>query len=133
VIVGVNWYDGFDNPDSRGLVKISGGIRGGHEFEVIGLDVDKKLFHAVNSWGTGWGKSGHFWFSFADMSRLLSEDGDCTQLLPLTVPAPTPTPDAADAALVAAMDPWERTVVSRITKAGRAKVAYDLWKQTKGY
>lgn len=92
VIVGVNWYSGFDNPSSTGLVKVSGQIRGGHEFEVVGIDLENQLFEAVNSWGTSFGINGHFKFSFADMTRLLSEEGDCTQLLPLTVPAPTPTP-----------------------------------------
>jgi hypothetical protein len=92
VIVGVKWYEGFDSPDDNGYVEISGAVRGGHEFEIVGLDVDKQLFHAVNSWGTGWGKDGHFWFSFDTMSALLAGDGDCTQLLPLTVPSPTPAP-----------------------------------------
>lgn len=96
VIVGVNWYEGFDEPDNDGVVSVSGRVRGGHEFEVVGLDVENKLFHAVNSWGTGWGKNGHFWFSFDSMTRLLSEDGDCTQLLPLTVPSPTPAPTPSD-------------------------------------
>lgn len=92
VIVGVNWYSGFDTPDMNGHVRISGSIRGGHEFEVIGVDVTAKTFTAVNSWGPSWGVNGRFTFSFADMTRLLSEDGDCTQLLPLTVPVPVPTP-----------------------------------------
>lgn len=94
VIVGVNWYAGFDRPDAGGHVKISGAIRGGHEFEVIGMDVVAQTFTAVNSWGPGWGVNGRFTFSFADMTRLLKEDGDCTQLLPLTAPVPTPTPPA---------------------------------------
>lgn len=132
VIVGVNWYEGFDNPDLAGKVKVSGAVRGGHEFEVCGVDVEARMFHAVNSWGTSWGKSGHFFFSFGDMTRLLSEDGDCTSFVPATAPAPTPTDDA-DAALVAALNVWERSIVSRFTKAGRAKAAFDAWKAAKGY
>lgn len=92
VIVGVSWFEGFDSPDSSGRVKISGSVRGGHEFEVVGMDVTAKTFLAVNSWGLSYGVNGTFTFSFDDMARLLSEDGDCTQLLPLSVPAPTPTP-----------------------------------------
>lgn len=119
VIVGVNWYSGFDSPDSNGLVKLSGSVRGGHEFEVVGLDMDKQLFHAVNSWGTGWGKQGHFWFSFADMTRLLKEDGDCTQLLPLNVPAPTPTPGPG------ANFPVAADLVARIDKVARRAALSD--------
>lgn len=92
VIVGVNWYEGFDNPNSNGTVKIAGSVRGGHEFEVLGVDLEERIFWAINSWGTGWGKDGRFSFSFDTMTQLLAEDGDCTQLLPLSVPAPTPTP-----------------------------------------
>jgi hypothetical protein len=124
VIVGVNWYEGFDDPDSNGLVKVSGKVRGGHEFEVVGVDMENQLFHAVNSWGTSWGKNGHFWFSFDSMTRLLSEDGDCTQLLPLTVPAPTPTPTPSDVTFPGAT----AEVDARIrTAAGRAKLGLTDW------
>jgi hypothetical protein len=92
VIVGVNWYSGFDSPDSSGRVRVSGSVRGGHEFEVIGMDMTTGMFTAVNSWGASWGVNGRFKFSFTDMTRLFSEQGDCTQLLPLTAPVPTPTP-----------------------------------------
>lgn len=76
VMVGVGWYDGFDAPNPEGLVHVSGSIRGGHEFTLIGLDVKAETVFAVNSWGTGWGLHGRFCFSFADLSRLLTEDGD---------------------------------------------------------
>jgi hypothetical protein len=78
VIVGVNWYEGFDTPDSDGLVKISGTVRGGHEFEVLELDVENQTVTACNSWGTGWGKNGYFTFSWSDFDRLLKEKGDVT-------------------------------------------------------
>jgi len=141
VIVGVDWYEGFDEPDSDGLVTLSGQARGGHEFVLDGVDVDNKRVYATNSWGESWGQQGHFCFSWGDLSDLLSADGDVTVFVPLTQPAPTPTPvptptpslpgEAADSALVAAMDPWEKTIVSRVTKAGKAKAAYDAWKAAK--
>jgi C1A family cysteine protease len=81
VITGVSWYEGFDHPDSDGLVRISGSVRGGHEFCVVGLDVEKKTVRAANSWGTGWGDEGFFEFSWDDWGRLLDERGDVTQLV----------------------------------------------------
>lgn len=92
VITGVSWYEGFDHPDSHGRVKVGGSVRGGHEFEVIGVDAEAQTVRAVNSWGPGWGDMGEFVFSFADWDRLLHEQGDVTVLQPLNVPAPVPTP-----------------------------------------
>lgn len=83
IIVGVNWYEGFDYPNANGLVKISGRPRGGHEFCLFGLDVKKQIVYARNSWGKNWGAGGNFSFSFSDMDRLLRENGDATVFVPL--------------------------------------------------
>ena len=91
VIIGINWYSGFDNPDSAGLVKVSGSVRGGHEVEVVGIDAVKQTVICANSWGTGYGAAGYFTMSWTDLGRLLGEQGDSTVLLPLTSP-PTPPP-----------------------------------------
>jgi hypothetical protein len=78
VITGVNWYEGFDKPDSSGTVSISGGVRGGHEFEIVGVDAEHQTVRACNSWGTSWGDSGYFQFSWATWDQLLHEQGDVT-------------------------------------------------------
>lgn len=86
VITGVNWHEGFDRPDSRGRVVVEGDVRGGHEFEVLGLrlarNVDESYVVAVNSWGRGWGDRGRFYFTVADWRSLLAEQGDVTIPLP---------------------------------------------------
>ena len=107
-ITGVNWYEGMDSPDSHGLVKVSGQVRGGHEFEVVGMDVDTRTVRCANSWGTGYGDNGFFTLTWSDFERLLGEQGDFTVLLPLATPAPTPVPvaDAKDAALAKALHQW---------------------------
>lgn len=93
-ITGVNWYDSFDQPASNGTIAISRGaqVRGGHEFEIRGVDVDAKMFHADNSWGESWGVKGSMQFSYATFERLLAEEGDATVPAPLTS-APTPIPN----------------------------------------
>ena len=78
VIIGVNWYEGFDNPDANGWVHISGSVRGGHEFELVGLNVHTKSVTAVNSWGSEWGAGGRFRFSWDVLGQLLAEQGDAT-------------------------------------------------------
>lgn len=97
VIIGINWYEGFDNPGSSGLVKISGAVRGGHEIVVRGVKLTERLFRADNSWSSSWGDQGSFEFSWDDMDRLLSEQGDCTVSVPLSQPAPVPVPVPPDA------------------------------------
>ncbi|MEU1800910.1 C1 family peptidase [Streptomyces sp. NPDC019937] len=110
LIVGVSWYEGFDSPDAKGLVKVSGSVRGGHEFLLYGIDAENKVVLARNSWGTSWGRDGCFSFSFDDFGRLLEEDGDATLFVPLSSPAPTPTPTPTptdvDAQLLAAFQTW---------------------------
>lgn len=91
-IIGINWYGDFDYPDANGLVAIGGSLRGGHEVEVIGYDAATGLWEAVNSWGISYGVGGHFFFTSGTFSRLLSEDGDATQFVPLSQPAPVPQP-----------------------------------------
>lgn len=110
LIVGVNWYEGFDTPDAHGLVKISGSVRGGHEFLVYGINAEQRVVLARNSWGESFGAQGCFAFSFDDFGRLLDEQGDATLFVPLTAPAPTPTPpptpDDIDKAMATAARAW---------------------------
>jgi len=78
VEVGLNWYEGFDKPDAKGLVKVGGSVRGGHAFELLGVDAEKKLVWAINSWGSDWGLNGRFAISWKDLDRLLHEEGEAS-------------------------------------------------------
>jgi hypothetical protein len=95
-MVGSNWYTSMDTPDASGLVAIAADatVRGGHEYECIGYDEPSDRWHMVNSWGTGYGVAGHFYMDTPTLTRLLAEEGDVTSLVPLSQPAPTPTPPA---------------------------------------
>jgi hypothetical protein len=78
VITGTNWYSGMFTPKLGGLVEISGNVVGGHEYEVVGIDVEHKLVKCANSWGTTWGDKGFFYMTWDTWGRLLSEQGDVT-------------------------------------------------------
>lgn len=86
IITGVNWYEGFDNPDHHGHVEIAGQVRGGHEFEILGFEkngtIEDSYVEAENSWGSGWGLHGRFRFKVSTWKQLLAEDGDATVLIP---------------------------------------------------
>jgi hypothetical protein len=134
VMVGVNWYEGFDNPASDGRVKISGRVRGGHEFEVNEIDIENRVFWAVQSWGPSWGKDGTFYFSFDDMIRLFNEQGDCTSLVPLDQPAPTPTPppqESDDQKLWDVASEW--VTHRRYAENNTLKKSLIAWGQAKGF
>lgn len=83
----------MDTPDANGLVRVTGQVRGGHEYELDEIDAERRLIGVTNSWGPEFGVGGRFYIGFDDFARLLSEDGDVTDLVPLTEPAPQPTPD----------------------------------------
>lgn len=80
VIIGIAWFDSFDQPGPHGLLEISpdAQIRGGHEIEVLGLDVDAQTIRGANSWGPHWGDHGHFTMRWATFDDLLAQQGDVT-------------------------------------------------------
>ena len=76
VVVGTYWYSGMFYPDSNGVIRITGGIAGGHAYVINGVDKAQKLFRIKNSWGQNWGKQGHAYISFSDMAKLISMNGE---------------------------------------------------------
>ncbi len=83
VITGVKWYTSFDSPASTGEISLTptATVRGGHEFEVNGIDVENQRVWCVQSWGPHWGGlgDGTFWMSFDTWGTLLADSGDVTQ------------------------------------------------------
>lgn len=98
VVVGTNWYYDMFFPNADGLVRVGGGIAGGHEWMIVGVDTVAREFHCVNSWGTSFGINGTFKIGFDDFEILFNEQGDAVTAVetPLPVPPPpdpTPTPN----------------------------------------
>ena len=80
VLVGIPWYSDMFSPDSRGFVHPTGEVAGGHEILAVGDDA-KSVVAFQNSWGAGWGVAGgRFYMSYADVRKLLKQDGDATVL-----------------------------------------------------
>jgi hypothetical protein len=134
---GTNWMTGMDDVDeATGQVTYTGTVRGGHELSLYKVEAAAERLWFRNHWGAwGYQQTGVAWISFEDFAKSLADQGDVTWLVPLSSPAPgpTPVPQTADAALVAAGDAWEKTILSRITKAGRMRTAFDAWKAEHGY
>ncbi len=81
VEVGLHWYKGFDKPNANGIVRLKGAFRGGHAFQLLGVDAERKLVWAVNSWGPAWGQQGRFAITWDDLDHLLHEDGEASTLI----------------------------------------------------
>ena len=80
-ILGIDWFDSFDEPLPDGQCPIAPGatVRGGHEVCMTGLDVSEKRVWCVNSWGR-WGLNGtgRFYFTWETLTELLARQGDAT-------------------------------------------------------
>jgi hypothetical protein len=78
VMVGTWWYDSMFYPSATGRLTVSGSRVGGHEYVISGVaSLRDRLLWVQNSWGPYWGVKGRALITFADMDRLLREDGDC--------------------------------------------------------
>lgn len=85
ISVGSWWRADMMDVDENGFVHYSGEHYGGHQWTVLGINMRDEYFTAINSWGP-WGmrnragaKTGRFKVSFADMERLMADDGDAVQ------------------------------------------------------
>lgn len=80
LIMGANWYDSFDSTDSKGRISLpkNASVRGGHEFELSGVNDEDNFIEAWNSWGDDYGDDGKFYIPFSVFEQLMDEEGDIT-------------------------------------------------------
>lgn len=87
VVIGINWYEGMFNPNSKGFIEPTGRVAGGHAILVNSLRVRTRTrtsewYELVNSWGDSWGirgpdgRGGACRISREHMDRLLRERGE---------------------------------------------------------
>lgn len=77
-VVGFTVYSSFEDPGWKvmPIPKPDEQVLGGHEVLFIGYDDAKGAFKVRNSWGTGWGENGNFWFSYeAAANPAILQDG----------------------------------------------------------
>lgn len=87
VVLGINWYDTMFEADLEGTLHVGGAVAGGHAILANRIDVRHSRVWLANSWGPGWGLNGGAWLAFADLYRLLHEDGECA--VPVSRARPT--------------------------------------------
>lgn len=75
-VLGINWYAGMAQTNDAGFVEATGALLGGHAILCNGVDVKRRSFRLHNSWGPQWGVAGECLVSYADIDRLLHEQGE---------------------------------------------------------
>ncbi len=85
LVAGFAWRDSFFARDQDGFMRITPRSRivGGHCILIVGVDLRRQAVRCLTSWST----FGYFFLSFADLERLLKEDGEC--VAPTEVPHTT--------------------------------------------
>jgi hypothetical protein len=112
VLIGIPWLNSmFDTAtDGRILVDKTSSVAGGHELELSKFDAAAGEYWVPNSWNTSWGQSGWGYFTTADLTWLLSQQGDVTvpawTTAPVPTPTPTPVPADVDKTFAAAAHTW---------------------------
>lgn len=71
VIVGTVWTSDMFSPDSNGFVEPTGAEAGGHAYIIRGHNRGERKWRMSNSWGPGWGQSGHFWMTNDSLEYVL--------------------------------------------------------------
>lgn len=81
ISIGVSWFQDMFQPDSADTIHVdeASGLAGGHQIEVLALDVEGQRVQLCNSWGPGWGTDGRAWVSWTDFDLLLHLGGDVVQ------------------------------------------------------
>lgn len=78
VIAGTVWTEAMMQPDEAGFIRPTGQVAGGHEYLIIGADIEHQFITMLNSWSAAWGENGRAYITFADYRALLADQGDVT-------------------------------------------------------
>lgn len=76
VMAGTDWYEGMFDPDENGYVPLTGNVVGGHSYLLRGVAVTREHVRFRNSWGAGWGLNGDGRLRWADLERLIDQQGE---------------------------------------------------------
>jgi hypothetical protein len=83
VLVGSDWFLDMMAVDRDGFIHPEGENYGGHEWRLVGTDLDrptpngtKGASRLVNSWGRKWAQIGRAWIANSDLDLLIKRNGE---------------------------------------------------------
>ncbi|UAK38464.1 hypothetical protein K8O93_01265 [Gordonia bronchialis] len=80
-MIGTIWLEGMNEPDSAGFLRPTGAELGGHEYLLVGCNIEQRFVTIQNSWSDSWGENGRAHITFDDLDALLENQGDVTVLI----------------------------------------------------
>jgi hypothetical protein len=118
-VFGIYWYNEFMQPRTIngeywiGTKSSWGQILGGHAICCIAASDQRQAVRLLNSWGSGYPP---VWISYASITKLLSQQGECAVGLDINPEPPTPPPPAEKLAVTVTLD--SRTYAGELARTG---------------
>jgi hypothetical protein len=75
VVIGVDWYEGMEDPDEDGFLHPTGVVLGGHSTLLYSLNVPGDYYRIWQSWGPSWGVKGTAKIRRGDLGALITAPG----------------------------------------------------------
>lgn len=98
VVFGINWYQGFMDPETvNGEYWIGrrswGGWLGGHAICCVGISDQRQAVLLRNSWGSDWAGGKDVWIAYTSITTLLGQNGECAVGVDRGSTPPPPPPE----------------------------------------
>jgi hypothetical protein len=136
VVLGTDWVAGMDRLTREFLARVSGPVRGGHCYAIIGYvprftyvdPADGKVktaeaYELINSWGASYGRKGRFYMLRSEVDDLVfNRGGEAAIVTDVEItPAPEPEPSPASPVGLALWIQALRTFIEMVRRRQRGR------------
>ena len=88
IILGIDWYEGFNAPDENGIIRRTGLVVGGHCILWTGVVIMGGKMYAVlrNSWSAKWGLGGDCYLLLDELEDVFASQGEAAAATEVLTP-----------------------------------------------